>query len=76
MTGTAIEALVHLIRGIVLNPDDVRVEAFEDGVRVFVHPSDCGRVIGRQGNTVKALRTVARALNRGPFMLEIVYDEE
>ncbi len=60
------EALEHLVKGIVSNPDDVRVK--EKDLRrgrmleVRVHPSDIGKVIGRQGRTASALRTVMGAL--------------
>jgi predicted RNA-binding protein YlqC (UPF0109 family) len=60
------DALEHLVRGIVDNPDDVRVTARTqrrgDLLEVRVHPADLGRVIGRGGRTAKALRTVVGAL--------------
>ncbi|WP_455428555.1 RNA-binding protein [Klenkia terrae] len=56
------EALEHLVKGIVDNPDDVAVDLI-DGRRgktleVRVHPEDLGKVIGRGGRTAKALRQV------------------
>ncbi len=61
------EALGHLVRGIVDNPDDVdvRVRTNRRGksLDVRVHPDDMGRVIGRAGRTATALRTVITALN-------------
>ncbi|MDO5746918.1 MAG: RNA-binding protein [Actinomycetaceae bacterium] len=61
------EALAHLVRGIVDNPNDVHVvERHRRGkvLEVRVNPADLGRVIGRSGRTAKALRTVINALNR------------
>jgi predicted RNA-binding protein YlqC (UPF0109 family) len=62
-------ALLHLVKGIVDNPDDVRVEsrstARGEVLEVRVHPVDLGRVIGRSGRTAKALRTVIGALADG-----------
>lgn len=63
------EALEHLVRGIVDNPDDVAV-ARREGRRgrvleVRVHPDDLGKVIGRSGRTATALRTVLGALADG-----------
>ncbi len=63
------EALAHLVRGIVDNPDDVDVRE-RSGRRgtsldVRVHPDDMGRVIGRGGRTATALRTVITAINDG-----------
>ena len=61
------EALGHLVRGIVDNPDDVdvRVRTNRRGksLDVRVHPDDMGRVIWRAGRTATALRTVITALN-------------
>lgn len=60
------DALEHLVRGIVTNPDDVRVrdKDLRHGrmLEVRVHPEDVGKVIGRQGRTASALRTVVAAL--------------
>lgn len=60
------EALEHLVQGIVLHPDDVRVrdKHLRHGrmLEVRVHPDDVGKVIGRQGRTATALRTVVSAL--------------
>ena len=60
------EALEHLVKGIVDNPEEVVITE-RDGRRgttleVRVHPDDIGKVIGRNGRTAKALRTVASAL--------------
>jgi uncharacterized protein len=55
----------YLVRRLVDDPGAVRVEeAAEDGqvvLRVFVADEDRGKVIGRQGRVVRALRTVTRA---------------
>lgn len=60
------DALEHLVRGIVDNPDDVRVSEKRQRrgsmLEVRVNPDDLGRVIGRSGRTAKALRTVVQAL--------------
>ena len=62
-------ALNHLVREIVDHPDEVSVSVVESGrgelIEVRVHPDDLGRVIGRQGRTAKALRTVVNALAGG-----------
>lgn len=62
-------ALEHLVRGIVDRPDNVRVVAMESArgevLEVHVHPDDLGRVIGRQGRTAGALRTIIAALADG-----------
>jgi predicted RNA-binding protein YlqC (UPF0109 family) len=63
------EALEHLVRGIVDHPDEVRVRRRElrrgRVLEVRVHPDDLGKVIGRNGRTAKALRTVVGALADG-----------
>ncbi|PDQ36047.1 MAG: hypothetical protein B5766_02585 [Candidatus Lumbricidophila eiseniae] len=62
-------ALEHLVRGIVDNPDEVKVVAVSgtrgEVLEVHVNPLDLGRVIGRSGRTAKALRTLVAALADG-----------
>ena len=60
------DVLAFLARGIVDDPDQVRVEAEPDerGVilRLSVAPDDMGKVIGRGGRTARALRTLVRVV--------------
>ncbi|RLV49399.1 RNA-binding protein [Nocardioides mangrovicus] len=60
------EALEHLVRGVVDNPDEVSVrdKRLRHGslLEVRVHPDDLGKVIGRGGRTATAFRTVVSAL--------------
>jgi uncharacterized protein len=60
------ELLASLARSLVDDPEAVDVESFEedDGTVVLelhVAPDDTGKVIGRGGRTVAALRTVMKA---------------
>jgi predicted RNA-binding protein YlqC (UPF0109 family) len=59
------ELLAYLARELVDDPDSVRVETEDrDGALVLllhVAPDDVGKVIGRGGRIVRALRTVIRA---------------
>ena len=60
------ELLAYLARTLVDEPDQVSVESFEedDGTLVLelhVADDDAGKVIGRGGRTVAALRTVVKA---------------
>lgn len=55
-----------VVRPLIEFPDDLRIEASEaeDGsilVEVQVNEEDAGKVIGRQGRVIKAVRTLARA---------------
>ncbi len=71
------EALEHLVRGIVDNPDDVSVRDKElrrgSVLEVRVHPDDLGKVICRGGRTASAFRTVVGALaGRGGARVDFV----
>ena len=54
-----------LARGIVANADEVQVEAVQSGrtlvLELAVAESDVGKVIGRQGKVIRAIRTVVKA---------------
>ncbi|MEK7123262.1 MAG: KH domain-containing protein [Patescibacteria group bacterium] len=56
--------LEYLIKSIVNNPDDVVVERKVDEMGVLlslkVNREDMGMIIGRSGNTAKAIRTLLR----------------
>ncbi len=56
--------LEFLIKSIVDTPDDVKVERKVDemGVLLLLHvnPKDMGNVIGKQGQTAKAIRSLLR----------------
>jgi uncharacterized protein len=69
-------ALEHLVKGIVENPEEVRVRMI-DGRRgqrleVRVHPDDLGTVIGRGGRTAKALRQVITSIGGRGVRVDIV----
>jgi uncharacterized protein len=55
----------YVIRALVDSPDDVKIEEKRSEghvvYEVSVHPDDVGKVIGRQGRIVKAIRTLVRA---------------
>ena len=58
------EYLEFIVKGIVDHPEDVKVEKKIDEMGVLlilsVHKEDMGQVIGKQGSTAKAMRTLAR----------------
>lgn len=56
--------LEYLIKGIVDHPEDVKVDRKVDEMGVLLslklNPEDMGMVIGRGGNTAKAIRSLVR----------------
>ena len=73
------ELVLFLARSLVEHPDEVEVQEIEEPdalvYELKVAESDLGRVIGRQGRTAKALRTVlsaASAKMRRRAILEIL----
>ena len=74
------EALEHLVKGIVDNPEEVIISEKEGRRRttleVRVHPEDIGKVIGRNGRTAKALRTVVSALAGRSVRVDLVEADE
>ncbi len=61
-----VQFLEMLVKALVDNPDDVRINRTVDEMGVLitldVNPVDMGKIIGRQGNTAKAIRTLLRVV--------------
>lgn len=60
------EFLEFAVKALVDSPEDVKVERKIDEMGVLitldVNPADMGMVIGREGQTAKALRTILRVI--------------
>lgn len=82
----AAEALMtQIARSLVDHPDEVAVEAVEGDegdetivLEMRVAPDDVGKVIGKQGRTVRSMRTILAAVGQGHHLryeLDVVEDE-
>ena len=60
------EFLEYVIKALVDHPEDVKVDRQVDEMGVLmtldVNSADMGKIIGRQGNTAKAVRTLLRVV--------------
>lgn len=73
------ELIEYVVKTLVDHPDDIRITEIE-GERTIVfelrcHPEDVGKVIGKSGKTVGALRTLlstVAARQNKRAMLEVV----
>ena len=58
------EFLEYIVKELVDNPKDVKVERKVDEMGVLlslsVNPADMGQIIGREGSTAKAIRNLVR----------------
>ena len=58
--------LEYVVKSLVDNPADVNIDRTVDEMGVLitltVNPADMGKIIGRQGNTAKAIRTLLRVI--------------
>jgi uncharacterized protein len=75
------EAVEKIVKALVGEPDAVEVSEHTDGktvrIELRVAESDMGRIIGREGRTVKAIRSllyVAGQKHGKRFMLDLVED--
>ena len=61
------ETLEYIVPFLVDHPDEIEVTELHDEqsgdlvLEVSVHPEDTGKVIGRNGRIIRALRTVSKA---------------
>lgn len=64
MTEKDAQFLDFLVKSLVDNPNDVKITRTVDEMGVLlmldVNPADMGKIIGREGNTAKAIRTLLR----------------
>ncbi len=60
------EFVAYIVKNLVSDIDGVRVKTIEDSeklkIEIYVSPDDVGKVIGRKGNTINALRTIVRTV--------------
>lgn len=60
--------LSYLVGSLVEHPEEVRIEAVENGnavvLQLRVAQSDMGKVIGRQGRIAKELRALVKAMGQ------------
>lgn len=58
------ELLEYIVKSLVDNPNDVQINRKVDEMGVLlslkVHPQDMGQIVGRQGSTARAIRTLVR----------------
>lgn len=58
--------LEYVVKALVDNPNDVKLDRTVDEMGVLisltVNPADMGKIIGRMGNTAKAIRTLLRII--------------
>ena len=69
MEELSLESLLMVIaRGIVSNPDAIKVdvnESLEEGIikyHLYVDSNDIGRIIGKQGRIARAIRQIVRSV--------------
>jgi len=76
------EFLEFVVKTLVSNPADVQIERVIDQMGVLlslkINPDDMGQIIGRQGQTARAIRTLLRivgAKNNARVNLKIIEPE-
>lgn len=77
-----VKLLKTIVEAIVSEPGDVKVERKVDEMGVLleltINPKDMGTIIGKEGKTAKALRTILRAFgakNQSRLNLKIIEPE-
>ena len=69
------ELIYSIVSEIVEHKDEIKSEKFVKNARehyiLTVHPDDCGRIIGKKGTVINAIRTV---LNSTTFSKKVYLD--
>ena len=69
------ELIYSIVSEIVEHKDEIKIEKFVKNARehyiLTVHPEDCGRIIGKKGTVINAIRTV---LNSTTFRKKVYLD--
>ena len=69
------ELIYSIVSEIVEHKDEIKIEKFFKNARehyiLTVHPEDCGRIIGKKGTVINAIRTV---LNSTTFSKKVYLD--
>lgn len=60
------DVLSFILKNLVTVPDDVKIEETDEqgttNYLVTVNPADVGRIIGKEGKVIKAIRTIMRVI--------------
>jgi len=78
------ELIEYILKSLTNFPDDVVIttQEEEDGTTVYLvkaNPEDYGRIIGRRGNLIQAIRTIAKARaikEHQRVMVRVLTDDE
>ncbi len=68
MTEQDTQFLEYIVKALVENPDAVKTSRRVDDMGVFIElvvdPADMGKIIGRNGHTAQAIRTIMKAFGK------------
>ena len=82
-SGTLKEVIKYLLEMLVDFPDKLKISTIQlDNVtvlRIAADPADIGKIIGKQGRVIKAIRTIVNASTikeKNKTVIEIIEDKE
>ncbi|MCS7205530.1 MAG: KH domain-containing protein [Leptospiraceae bacterium] len=62
-----VKYLDYVIRGLVQHPEEVKIQKVEGTqetiIEIRVHPDDVGKIIGKNGSVIRAIRMIIQAVN-------------
>ena len=62
-----VKLVTTLVKGVVTNKDDISIKEFSSDdvitIEILVKEEDMGRLIGKNGKTINAIRTLCQASN-------------
>uniref|UniRef100_A0A7C5UVX6 KH domain-containing protein n=1 Tax=candidate division CPR3 bacterium TaxID=2268181 RepID=A0A7C5UVX6_UNCC3 len=65
------ELLEYIVKGIVTNPHKVKIEEVEDGIKIKVDKEDKGKIIGKNGRVINAIRIILSIQKMGKVNITV-----
>lgn len=72
------DLVTKLVSALVDKPEEVNIESTENDttikLKIYVNEDDVGKVVGKKGQNIQAIRTYAKAIGAKVFSKKVIMD--